>query len=176
MTCAAVAGAVEPYIRMSDRPSVVPMSPILGDDADIAEPDNADAMPAGPSGPAQPGVITAVVTAITAAGTAASAAMAAKPVRRRTGWSASDGHNKTAAHPAISANSMIPHTTSRPPNGSVWPLSGPNGKPVMRDARYTAKMMAFPAMPSHSHSRDGRHITTAAQIIWAQAMIRKKTP
>ncbi len=67
-------------------------------------------------------------------------------------------------------------TRSRAPNGSVWPLSGPNGRPVVRDAKYTATMIAFPAMPSHSHGREGRQSTTAAQIAWAQEMIRKKAP
>ena len=95
----------------------------------------AAAMPAGPSGPAQPGVITAVVTAITAAGNAARLAMAANPVRRRTGRSASDGRHSSAAQPAIRASSRMVLTTSRAPNGSVWPLSGPNGRPVVRDAR-----------------------------------------
>ncbi len=78
MTWAAVAGAVEPYIRMSGRPSVVPMSPMAvcapGAEADAVMP-VPDAMPAGPSGPAQPGVMTAVVTAITTAGNAARLAM-----------------------------------------------------------------------------------------------------
>ncbi len=37
-------------------------------------------------------------------------------------------------------------------------------------------MIAFPAMPSHSHVRDGRQSTTAAQIAWAQEMTRKKAP
>jgi hypothetical protein len=31
-------------------------------------------------------------------------------------------------------------------------------------------------MPSHSNSRDGRHSTTAAQIIWAQEITRKNAP
>jgi hypothetical protein len=31
-------------------------------------------------------------------------------------------------------------------------------------------------MPSDSHSRDGRHSTSAAQISWAQAVTRKNTP
>ena len=39
-----------------------------------------------------------------------------------------------------------------------------------------ARTMAFPAMPSHSHSRDGRHTRTVGQINWAQAITRKKTP
>src|SRR5215472_16767423 len=37
-------------------------------------------------------------------------------------------------------------------------------------------MRAFPAMPSDSHSREGRHSTTAAQISWAQETTRKNTP
>ncbi len=74
------------------------------------------------------------------------------------------------------ANSRIPLTTSRPPTGSGLCMSGPIGKPVVRDATYTARTRAFPAMPSDSHSRDGRHSTTAAQINWAQEMMRKKTP
>src|SRR5215472_2515021 len=37
-------------------------------------------------------------------------------------------------------------------------------------------MRAFPAMPSDSHSREGRHSTKAAQISWAQEMTRKNTP
>src|SRR5215469_12877294 len=98
MTCAAVAGAVEPYIRMSGRPSVVPMSPMPGCAPGAAADDVIpDAMPAGPSGPAQPGVITAVVAAITAAGIAAMLAIAAKPARLRTGRSASDGRHSSAA-------------------------------------------------------------------------------
>src|ERR1035438_1168243 len=163
MTCAAVGGAVETYIFMSARPEVDPISP-MPDDADDPEPDGCDAMPAGPSGPAQPGVITAVVAAITTVGTASMAATAAKVPRRRTGRSARDGRHKSAAHPAIRANSRIPLTTSRPPTGSGWWMSGPIGKPVLRDATYTARTTVLPAMPSHSHSRDGRH-TTTAQII-----------
>src|ERR1035438_5220249 len=166
MTCAAVGGAVEPYIFMSWRPEVDPISPMPDDpdDADDPEPDGCDAMPAGPSGPAQPGVITAVVAAITTVGTASMAATAAKVPRRRTGRSARDGRHKSAAPPAIRANSRIPLTTSRPPTGSGWWMSGPIGKPVLRDATYTARTTVLPAMPSHSHSRDGRH-TTTAQII-----------
>src|SRR5215472_5299463 len=105
MTCAAVAGAVEPYILMSGRPSVVPMSPMLDDMATDPAPAGARAVPAGPSGPAQPGVITAAVAAITRTGTAADAATAANPVRRRTGRSASDGRHNSAAHPRIRATS-----------------------------------------------------------------------
>jgi hypothetical protein len=41
---------------------------------------------------------------------------------------------------------------------------------------YTARTAAFPVMPSHSHSRDGRHSRTAGQISWAQERTRKKTP
>src|ERR1022692_885978 len=181
MTCAAVGGAVVPYIFMSGRPEVDPISPMPDDpddpdDADDPEPDGDDAMAAGPSGPAQPGVITAVVAAITAAGTASMAATAAKALRRRTGRSARDGRHRSAAHPAIRVNSRIPVTTSRPPTGSGWCTSGPIGRPVLRDATYTARTRAFPAMPSDSHSRDGRHTTAAAQIIWAQEMMRKNTP
>src|SRR3984957_1145307 len=100
MTCAAVAAAVEPYIRMSGRPSVVPMSPMPGCAPGAVAAgaiDDVDIMPAGPSGPAQPGVITAVVTAITAAGNAARLAMAANPVRRRTGRSARAGPPRSQA-------------------------------------------------------------------------------
>src|SRR6516164_1126757 len=71
MTCAAVGGAVEPYILMSGRPAVVPMSPMPcspGAPADAEDDGDPEAMPAGPSGPAQPGVITAVVAATTSAG------------------------------------------------------------------------------------------------------------
>src|SRR5262249_59780668 len=74
MTCAAVAGAAEPYIRMSGSPSVVPMSPMPGCAPGAAADDDAvmpGAVPAGPSGPAQPGGITALVGAITPAGSAA---------------------------------------------------------------------------------------------------------
>src|SRR5579862_4322969 len=35
---------------------------------------------------------------------------------------------------------------------------------------------AFPAMPSHSQSRDGRQSRTAGQISWAHEITRKKTP
>src|SRR5579862_5743293 len=35
---------------------------------------------------------------------------------------------------------------------------------------------AFPAMPSHSQSRDGRQIRTAGQISWAHEITRKKAP
>ena len=171
MTCAAVGGAVEPYIFMSGRPAVDPIPGMPGD-ADAAD----AAMPAGPSGPAQRGVITAEVTAITKAGTTARLTAAAKVPRRRTGWSASDGRHKSATHPAIRASSRVALTTSRLPTGSGLPTSGPTGSPVVRDATYTAMTRAFPAVPSHSHSRVGRHSTTAAQIIWAQAMTRKNTP
>src|SRR5215831_6814861 len=177
MTCTAVGGAVEPYVFMSGSPAVDPMPGIPGDarDRDPGEPDP-DAMPAGPSGPAQPGVITAAVTAITRAGTAARRAKDAAAPRRRTGRSVSDGCASSTAHPVISANSRTVLTTSRPPNGSGRPLSGPIGRPVVRDATYTARMMAFPVRPSHSQGRDGRHSTTAAQISCAQEMTRKNTP
>jgi hypothetical protein len=46
----------------------------------------------------------------------------------------------------------------------------------VRDAVYTAITMAFPAMPSHSQSRDGRQRRTAGQITWAHEMTTKKTP
>ena len=133
-------------------------------------------MPAGPSGPAQPGVITAVLSAIAKAGKAARLAMPAKPVRRRTGRSRRDGRHSSAAQPAIRATSKMTLTRSSAPNASVWPLSGPNGNPLRREAKYTATMIALPSMPSHSHGRDGRQSTTAAQIAWAQEMMRKKTP
>src|SRR5215470_4601222 len=133
-------------------------------------------MPAGPSGPAHPGVITAVVAAITAAGAAASAASRATGPRRATGRSASDGRHSTAAHPAIKANSKTQLITSSAPTGSAWCRSGPNGRPVLRDAAYTAITMAFPAMPSHSQGRDGRHSRIAGQISWAHAITRKKAP
>src|SRR5690242_20739341 len=147
---------------MSGLPSVVPMSPMPklavldGDREDMpdAEP---DAMPAGPSGPAQPGVITALVTAITATGTATSAAALAKAPRRATGLSAMDGRHSSAAHPTISPNSRAQLTTSRAPTDSALCRSGPNGRPIVRDATYTAMTMAFPAIPSQSQSRDGRH-------------------
>src|SRR5216683_1809387 len=100
-TCAAVAGAAEPYILMFGSPSVVPMSPMPAEAPGAAAPAVAvlicAAIPAGPSGPAQPGVITAVLTAITAAGNAARLAMYANPVRRRTGRSVSDGRRSSAA-------------------------------------------------------------------------------
>src|SRR5262249_9305478 len=138
--------------------------------------DTPDAMPAGPSGPAQPGVITAVVAAITAAGTAASEAARATALRRATGRSARDGRHSSAAQPAISPNSKTQLTTSSAPTGSAWCKSGPNGRPTVRDATYTAITMAFPAMPSRSHSRDGRQSRTVGQIIWAHEITRKKTP
>ena len=62
-TWEAVGGAVDPYIRISGRPSVDPMSPILADEAGAAAIADPEAMPAGPSGPAQPGVITAAAAA-----------------------------------------------------------------------------------------------------------------
>src|SRR5499427_10376731 len=37
-------------------------------------------------------------------------------------------------------------------------------------------MRAFPAAPSQSHGRDGRHSTKAAQISWAQEITRKNAP
>jgi len=46
----------------------------------------------------------------------------------------------------------------------------------LRDATYTAITMAFPAMPSHSLSRHGRHSRTAGHISWAHETTRKKTP
>src|ERR1022692_1072142 len=170
MACVAVGGAIVPYIRMSGRPEVDPIPGMPADPADPddpaapADPDDADAMPAGPSGPAQPGVITAVVASITRAGTTSKAATAAKPPRRRTGRSTRAGRHKRAAHPAIRASSRIPLTTSRPPTGSGWLMSGPIGRPVVREARYTARTRAFPAMPSKSQNRAGRHSATAAQI------------
>ena len=36
---------------------------------------------------------------------------------------------------AIRASSRTMLTRSRAPNGSMWPLSGPNGKPVVREAK-----------------------------------------
>ena len=135
-----------------------------------------DAMPAGPSGPAQPGVITAVVAAITATGTATSAAAVATAPRRATGRSASDGRHSSAAQPAIRPNSRTQLTTSSAPTDSGLCRSGPNGRPTVRDSTYTTMMMAFPAMPSDSHSRDGRQSRTAGQISCAQEITRKKTP
>src|SRR5277367_1283888 len=114
-----------------------------------------DAMPAGPSGPAQPGVITAVVAAITTTGTATSAAAVATAPRRATGRSASDGRHSSAAQPTITPNSRTQLTTSSAPTDSGLCRSGPNGRPTVRDATYTAITMAIPAMPSHSQSRDG---------------------
>src|SRR5215470_4099028 len=175
MTCAAVGGAVDPYIFMSGRPAVVPMSPMPGIAGAAGVPGFA-AMPAGPSGPARAGVITAAVTATTKAGTAARLATRATGPMRRTGLSASEGRHSSAAHPATRASSRTVLTTSSPPTGSVWPTSGPSGRPVVRDATYTATTRAFPARPSHSHSRDGRHSTTAAHISWAQEITRKNTP
>src|SRR5215469_2687882 len=175
MTCAAVGGAVVPYILMSGRPSVDPMSPMPGMD-DAADAGDPDAVRASPSGPAQPGVITAAVTATTRAGNAATVAAVARGPRRCTGWSARDGRHSSAAHPAINAASRITLTTSRAPGGSGWCRSGPNGRPTVRDATYTATIAAFPAMPSPSHHRDGRHSRTAGQTSWAQEMTRKKTP
>jgi len=46
----------------------------------------------------------------------------------------------------------------------------------VRDATYTAMTMAFPAMPSHIHGRDGRQSRTAGHIIWAHEITRKKMP
>src|SRR5262249_43270907 len=140
ITWFAVAGLVEPYIFMSGRPSVVPMSPMpaCAPGAAAAAADNddmVDAMPAGPSGPAQPGVITAVVAAITAAGKAARLGMRAKPVRRRTGRASSEGRHSSAAQPAIRATSRITLTRSSAPKDSGWPLSGPNGNPARREAK-----------------------------------------
>src|ERR1700722_17169284 len=135
-----------------------------------------DAMPAGPSGPAQPGVITAVVAAITATGTAARAAARAKALRGATGRSARDGRHSSATETAISPNSSTQLTTSRAPTDSELCRSGPNGRPAVRDATYTAMTAAFPAMPSHSHSRDGRHSRITGHIICAQEITRKKTP
>src|SRR6266849_1267677 len=166
---------------MSGRPSVVPMSPmpeftVLDDDREDIPDDVPDAMPAGPSGPAQPGVITAVVAAITAAGTATSVAARATAPRRAIGRSARDGRHSSAAHPTISPNSRTQLTTSSAPTDSAWCKAGPNGRPTVRDATYTAITMAFPAMPSQSQSLDGRHSRTAGQITWAQEITRKKTP
>src|SRR5215469_7890499 len=133
-------------------------------------------MPAGPSGPAQPGVITAAVAATTAAGTAARAAARAAAPRGAAGRPARDGRHSSAAHPAISANSKTPLVTSSGPAGSAWCRSGPNGRPAVRDAAYTATTAAFPAMASSSQGRDGRHSSTAGQISWAHATTRKNTP
>src|SRR5262245_34908964 len=182
MTCAAVGGAADPYIFMSGRPAVVPMSPmpgaagVPGFAAMPAGVPGLAAMPVGPSGPARAGVITAAVTATTKAGTAARLAARANGPMRRTGRSASEGRHSSAAHPAIRASSRTVLTTSSPPAGSGLPASGPIGRPAVRDATYTTMTRAFPARPSHSHSRDGRHSTTAAHIIWAQATTRKNAP
>jgi hypothetical protein len=136
MTCAAVGGAVEPYIFMSGRPAVVPMSPMPGIAGAAGVPgfDAMPAMPAGPSGPARAGVITAEVTATTKAGTAARLTAVPMAPNRRTGRAASEGRHRSATHPAIRASSRTMLTTSRPPAGSGWPTSGPIGKPVVRDA------------------------------------------
>ena len=156
--------------------SPMPEFTVLDDDWEDRPDDIPDAMPAGPSGPAQPGVITAVVAAITAAGTATSAAARTTAPRRATGRSARDGRHSSAAHPRISPNSRTQLTTSSAPTDSAWCKSGPNGRPAVRDATYTAITMAFPAMPSHSHGRDGRQSRTADHITWAHEIIRKKTP
>ncbi len=107
-----------------------------------------------------------MVTAITAAGTATRLAMVPAVPRRRTGRSARAGRHSSAAHPAISATSRTTLTTSRPPTASGLLMSGPTGRPTVRDATYTAMMIALPSMPSHSTARDGRHSTSAAQISW----------
>src|SRR5579859_4536364 len=169
---------------MSGWPSVVPMSPMPefraldALDADWEDiPDEVpEAMPAGPSGPAQPGVMTAVVAAITATGTAISPAARAKAPRRTTGRSARDGRHSSAAHPTTSPNSRTQLNTSSAPTDSAWCKSGPNGSPTVRDAAYTAMTMAFPAMPSHSQSRDGRQSRTAGHINWAHEITKKKAP
>src|SRR5262249_45645274 len=176
MTCAAAGGAVVPYILMSGRPPVEPMSPMPGMADAAADAGDPDAARAGPSGPAQPGVITAAVTATTRAGIAATEAAVARGLRRRTGRSARDGRHSSAAHQAISAASRMTLTMSRAPTASGWLTSGPNGRPAVPDAPYTATIAAFPAMPSPSHHRDGRHSRTAGQISWAHEMTRKKTP
>ncbi len=111
-----------------------------------------------------------------AAGTATSAAARTTAPRRATGRSARDGRHSSAAHPTISPNSRTQLTTSSAPTDSAWCKSGPNGRPAVRDATYTAITMAFPAMPSHSHGRDGRQSRTAGHITWAHEIIRKKTP
>ena len=47
----------------------------------------------------------------------------------------------------------------------------------MRDAAYTAMTAAFPAMPSHSHSRDGPPEQDRGPLLtWAHEITRKKTP
>ena len=120
--------------------------------------------------------MTAAVTTTTKAGTAAMLTAVPMVPKRRTGRSASEGRHSSAAHPAITASSRTALTTSSPPAGSGLPTSGPIGKPVVRDATYTTTTRAFPARPSHSQSRDGRHSTTAAHIIWAHAMTRKNAP
>jgi hypothetical protein len=125
----------------------MPEFTMLDDDWEDIPDDVPDAMPAGPSGPAQPGVIAAVVAAITAAGTATSVATRATVPRRATGRSTRDGRHSSAAHPTISPNSRTQLTTSRAPTDSPWCKSGPNGRPTVRDATYTAITMAFPAMP-----------------------------
>src|SRR5213596_882060 len=66
MTWAAVAGAAEPYMRMSGRPSVVPMSPMPGCApgavAGVVMFDP-DAMPEGPAGMASGSNMTTPATA-----------------------------------------------------------------------------------------------------------------
>src|SRR5262249_31638004 len=129
-----------------------------------------------PWGRAGAGGTAAAVIATAKAGTAARRAARATGVRRRTGASASEGRHRSAAHPATRTSSRTVLTTSSPPTGSRWPTSGPIGRPVVRDATYTATTRAVPARPSHRQSRDGRHSTTAAHIIWAQEITRKNTP
>ena len=102
--------------------------------------------------------------------------MLARAPRARAGRSASDGRHSSAAHPAISAASSTQLTTSSAPTVSGWCRSGPNGSPAVRDATYTARTMAFPPIPAHSHGRDGRHSSTAGQISCAQESTRKNTP
>src|SRR5262249_50227655 len=98
-TSAAVGGAVDPYILMSARPSVEPMSPMPAGEVEGAVIAELDAMPAGPSGPAQPDVITAVVAAMASTGTARKVAAVAPPPPRRVSGLAGDGRQMSAAHP-----------------------------------------------------------------------------
>src|SRR6516165_7237781 len=116
-TSDAVGGAVDPYILMSGRPSVDPMSPMPAGEVEDEVMTGFDAMPAGPSGPAQPGVITAVLAAMANTGTASRVAAVATPPPRRVGRSTSDGLHNSAAHPVINANSRTQLMTSKAPTG-----------------------------------------------------------
>ena len=129
-TCGAVGGFVLPYIRMSGRPLVEPMSPmpLCRESAELViEPDEPEAMPAGPSEPAHAGVMTAAVAAMTTIGRRQQAGQRPRLAAATGPQASSPGRARIAAAMTISRISSIEHTKSRPPQASTVLVSGPIG-------------------------------------------------